>query len=77
MNKKERYERESQAKGGSVPPDMRRSHKGRSESAREHMPNEGSSFDKRANAKLEQERHGVRSVDIERLPEKARKDLTL
>lgn len=29
MNKKERYERESTAKGGSVPPDLRRHSKAR------------------------------------------------
>ncbi len=45
MDEKERYRRESQAKGGSVPPDKRRKQEHRSESAKESFIQE--SFNKK------------------------------
>lgn len=74
MDKQERYARESDAKGGSVPPDERRNSKARSASSKAAMPNEGSSFDKREESKLMHEQAGeITTVDIERLPAAARK----
>jgi hypothetical protein len=73
MDKKERYERESLAKGGSVPPDMRRNSKARSHESISEMPNEGSSFRKREEATRERAREGFDTVDIEHLSEEKRK----
>lgn len=74
MDEKERYERESKAKGGTVPPDERRHHKGRSESAKQNMPNEGSSFEKREQAKRDRAKSGeLTTVDIEHVSEAEKK----
>ncbi|HEY9721996.1 MAG TPA: hypothetical protein V6D47_08265 [Oscillatoriaceae cyanobacterium] len=76
MNDKERYSREAKAKGGSVPPDERRNSKARSASSKEHMPNQGSSFDKTIEAKRECEASGeITTLDIERVSEDQLKEI--
>lgn len=73
MDKKERYERETKAKGGSVPPDERHHHGGRSETAKQHLPNAGSSFDKREQAKVQiAKSEEISHIDVEHLSKKAK-----
>lgn len=68
MDDKERYERESKAKGGSVPPDKRHNSKARASVAREPH--------KREQAKHDRESAGFATVDIERVSDAQRKAIT-
>lgn len=73
MDEKERYMRESKAKSGSVPPDLRRNSKARSASSKEHMPDQGSSFQKKEQRERDLEKGGFETVDIERVSDEQRK----
>lgn len=73
MDEKEGYMRESKAKAGSVPPDMRRNSKARSASSKESMPGEGSSFHKQEQRERDRATEGFDTVDIERVSDEQRK----
>jgi hypothetical protein len=65
MNDKERYERETKAKGGSVPVDMRRNSKSRASASRDPHKHHQSEKDR--------ESAGFATVDIEHVSDSARK----
>ena len=66
MDEKERYKRESQAKAGAVPPDLRRHSKSRAKI---------DTHDKEAQKEQSRAREGFATVDIERVSDEQRKHI--
>lgn len=62
-NKRDSYERESKAKGGSVPPDLRRNSKSRSEATQEELMG---GHNKQEQKELQRERALEREQQISR-----------